>query len=73
MHAEDWEDQVIIDSYEAKLAYASSGERIDVDLQFGGGKFNLPHKFYYGAFINEMLKQVNHTSAWFRQEHLKSG
>ncbi len=68
-YAELSQDQIIIESEGLEFHFVSSKIQQDFVFNFKKTDANLPDNFHFAAGINEIMKQVSHTSQWFRQQY----
>ena len=69
-HSYQGDRDLIIDSKQLQFWYEATPRHQAFSFVFEDAEMNLPHDFYYGAFINEIMKQVSHSQAWFKQHYL---
>ena len=62
--------QTIADAENLTLQLVKNKDKISLIFHFKQADINLPHDFHLAGAINEMIKQEEHVTKWFKKEYL---
>ena len=61
---------MIADAENLTLHLTKTKDKISLIFHFRQVDFNLPFDFHFAGAINEMIKQEEHVTKWFKKEYL---
>ena len=64
------ENETIADATDVTLRLTKTKDHYGLRFHLKSAEVTLPHDFHMAAAINELLKQEDHVSKWFKKEYV---